>query len=38
VEKPGSCADNAPKPADGDAKPDDGAAKGGADEVAEPGI
>ena len=38
VEKPGSCGADAPKPADGAAKPPDKTPKGGADEVAAPGI
>jgi hypothetical protein len=38
VEKPGSCGDDAPKPADGVAKPADKTPKRGADEAAEPGI
>ena len=37
VEKPGSCGNDAPKPADGAAKPADKTPKGGADEVAAPG-
>jgi hypothetical protein len=38
VDKPGSCGNDAPKPADGAAKPADKTPKGGADEAAEPGI